>query len=89
MAQCFLAAALYDNGDTAAAGDQTERGLQLDPTNAECQLQSAINSGKRGELDDALLIAQHLTKSQSENARAFGVTTLCWTSAKSSIGLAR
>ena len=77
MAQCFLAAVLYDNGDTAGAQEQTERGIQLDPANAECQLQSAFNAGKGGELDDALLIAQRLTKSQPENTRAWNIAFGC------------
>jgi len=86
MAQCFLAAVLYDTGDSAAAREQTERaaareqteqGLQLDSTSAECQLQSAINSGKRGELDDALRIAERLTKSRPENARAWNIAFSC------------
>ena len=76
-AQCFLAAVLYDSGDTAGAREQIERGLQLDPANAECQLQSAINSIKRSELDDALSIAQRLTKSQPENARAWDIAFSC------------
>ena len=77
MAQCFLAAVLYDNGDTAGAREQTERGIQLDPANAECQLQSAFNAGKGGELDDALIIAQRLTKSQPENTRAWNIAFGC------------
>src|ERR1051326_1977512 len=77
MAQCFLAAVVYDTGDTDAAREQTDLALQLDPTNAECQLQTAINSGKHGELNDALLIAQRLIKSQPENAHAWNIAFSC------------
>jgi 4-amino-4-deoxy-L-arabinose transferase-like glycosyltransferase len=77
MAACFLAAVLDDAGQTTNAVEHTERGLQIDSRDGYCRIQNAINVAKRGDIEQAMVIAQRLVEAEPENARAYNVWFTC------------
>jgi Flp pilus assembly protein TadD len=66
-----------DAGQKAGAADYTQRGLQIDAANGYCQIQNAIEVARRGNIEQAAIIAQRLVESEPENARAYNVLFTC------------
>ena len=77
LAQCFLAAVLDDSGQNAEAVEYTKRGLQNDATDGYCQIQSAINLARAGDVHQAMTVAQHLVEAEPENERAYNLWFTC------------
>ena len=77
MAQCFCGAILDEADKRAEATEHLQRGIQLDPTNGQCQLQMAIDLAERGDFDQAVSLANRLIHFEPENARAYDFWFTC------------
>jgi Tfp pilus assembly protein PilF len=68
----YLLAAIFDElGDTTNAVNECAACSNLDPRNADCQLQCAIINAKQVTFYDAMGTAQDVLKLQPENLRAY------------------
>jgi Flp pilus assembly protein TadD len=68
----YVLAAIFDDlGDTSNALNECLACSNLDPTNADCQLQCAIINSKQVNFSDPMQSAQDVLKLQPENLRAY------------------
>jgi len=77
VAECFLATILDQTRQTNEMIEHTRRGLQIDPANAFCQIQNAVNIANRGDVPQAMAIAQQIIQAEPENTIAYDVGFTC------------
>lgn len=77
VAECFLATILDQTSQINETIEHTRRGLQIDPANASCQIQNAINIANRGDVPQAMVIVQKIIQAEPENMIAYDVGFTC------------